>query len=823
MSLTSSVLTSAHSSRSQRAIEVRGASCRNLQGIDLDLPRHQLVVLTGVSGSGKSSLAVQTIGAAGQRRFLETIAPRLRERLERLDPPRFDRLTGVPPVILLRGDAAAYQQDSRSTVGTLLGVDRLLAEVFAVDGQRWCPDCQQPAVAETAASLLQWLEQTHPARRVLLIAPHEPRRGSPMECLAAGFVRAIWKDELGELATLTKWPRGANPWLVIDRLRVGQGGTERWLGSLDLAFHQGQGLCRILWETESTDDSWTLSLSGKTYAYREARLAPTCPGCDQSWSPVTSRMFDRRGQATACPACWRQPAGTTCPTCHGLQLPAETLEVRWVAETWRELQRRPLRELAVVAARQSVDPMLGARLQAAVAIHAGHLSLTTPTSHLTAGQIVRLLLASATTLPLADTLFVVEEPSAGCHPDDVPAVVAALRKLLSARNSVLAVDHHPQLVSAADFVGELGPGAGEHGGRLIASGPPASVIDRGDTVSGQAARSLAAPFVARSRREPRGRIKATGHHRWGDLNWPLGTLGIINGRAGAGQSSLLDALQAAVEHHHGKLAASESPWASVSLPPGWNELQRIEANPLQQSARSTVVTWLKMFQDLRALYAESSEARLRGWGPTQFSFLSPKGGRCPVCRGLGTRLIESPTLVTESLTCPECRGTRFRAEILEAKYRGLSIHELLQHTAAEALPLFRQLPNVAGRLQGLVELGLGYLVLGQPVATLSGGEAQRLRLASRLWGRPTGAAILLMDSPSDGLHPVDVDRLAGGLTRLVELGHTVIAIDHHRRLWDAADWVVELAVQDAHPVVSFAGTPEAWQGALVIRQAASPP
>ncbi len=792
-------------------IEVRGARCRNLQGVDIDLPRHQLVVLTGVSGSGKSSLAVQTIGAAGQRRFLETLSPRLRERLERLDPPRFDRLSGVPPAILLRGDAAAYQQDPRSTVGTLLGVDRLLAELFSVQGERWCPVCQQRATAESSLSLLQWLENELPDRRVLLLAPHDVRRGSPAECLAAGFVRAIWKDELGELATLTKWPRGAKPWLVIDRLRVGQGGIERWLESLELAFHQGDGQCRVLWENESNDSAPAWTLSGKKYADREASLTPTCAGCGRNWSPVTSRMFYRRGQATACPTCWRQPVGTECSDCHGLQLPVETLAVRWGAETWQTLQTRPLQELVTHPALQHPAPTLVARLQAAVHIHAGHLSLATPTSQLTAGQIVRLLLASATTLPLADTLFVIEEPCAGCHPDDVPAVVSAVRSLLSKRNSVLAVDHHPQFVAAADFIGELGPGAGEHGGRLIASGSPATVIDRNDTVTGQAARALAAPFVARTRREPRGWLQARGHQLWGDLDWPLGTLGVIQGRSGTGKSTLLAALQAAVEQHHGTLADSPSPWASVTLPPGWNELEFVTATPLQRTARSTVVTWLKIFQDVRTIYAESSEARLRGWGPTQFSFLSPKGGRCPVCRGLGTRLIESPTLVTESLTCPECRGTRFRAEILDAKYRGLSIHELLLHTAAEALPLFRQLPNVAGRLQGLIELGLGYLVLGQPVATLSGGEAQRLRLASRLWGRPTGAAILLMESPSDGLHPLDVDRLAGGITRLVELGHTVIAIDHHRALRDAADWVVQLDRDQGRPVITFAGPPEAAQ------------
>lgn len=785
------------SKRPVSSVQVRGARCHNLQSVDIDVPLHQLVVVTGVSGSGKSSLSVHTIGATGQRQFLETLSPRLRRHWDRLDPPEVDLVAHVPPAVIIQGDAPSLHHDPRSTVATLLGVESELADWFATAGVAHCPHCQIPVTAATPISVFDRLLQTALQRRAMITFPVTPSHRSPGEWVQAGYARALVNQETVSLGELKRWPPRSTLAIVVDRLKIDATAAERWHESLAIAFREGAGQIEVLWEADSTASSNRREMDGRSFESTIFSSTLECPTCRQTLRELTPELFQRRVQDSACPACVRTSAGSDCPACNGVQLCADALAVRVADRTWADWQSSPVVELAATS-----PTAIATRLHSLTAIGLGHLSLSRATAALSTGDICRVLLAQAAVLPTTDTLFVIEEPGAGWHPADVPKLVHTLRSLLDRRNSVLVVDHHPDVIHAADWVIELGPGAGHSGGLIVAAGPPIDLEATPQTATAQAWSLITQPPSARPVRTPNGWAELSdlriGSGTLTECRWPLGTLGVITGRSGCGKSSLLNTLHRAWTVAIGKPDPSpRTPtWNRCELPPGWMDVVLVDATPLNRHKRSTVVTWLKIYDELREVFANTAEAKRRGWTAAEFSFLSPHGGRCPICQGLGRRFVETGLQHQETVTCPECRGTRFRPEFLEARYRGLSMHDILMRTAAEAATLFRQLPKVFGRLHALAELGLGYLVLGQPVQSLSGGEVQRLKLASRLWGRATGPALLLCDAPSIGLHTLDIAALVRGLQQLVDLGHTVVVADHHRGILEAADWVGELTVSD---------------------------
>lgn len=797
---------------SRTVLQVRGARCHNLKAVDIDVPLHQLVVVTGVSGSGKTSLSVHTIGAAGQRQFLETLSPRLRRQWDRLDPPEVDHIAHVPPVVLLQGDAPSLHSDPRSTVATLLGVETELADWFSVNGVSYCPACDLPVAGATSASVFENLMRDVPDRRAMIAFQIKPAERSPGELVQAGYARAWVNDAILSLAEVKRWPSRTTVSVIVDRLKTDSATAQRWHESLAIAFREGAGRIEVLWEAAATDALMpgvsSHFIDGRPFYCRKFSSALHCGQCRKSLRSPTPMLFDRRMQDSACPDCVRSPAGTDCSTCDGLQLCDDARAVRVNGESWTAWQT-----IAVCDLPRDTTETIAVRLHSLVAIGLSHLRLSRATATLSNGDICRILLAQAAALPTTDTLFVIEEPGAGCHPADVPRLIAVLRSLLSQRNSVLVVDHHPDVIHAADHVVELGPGAGARGGEVVASDAPAVLEAADTTVTAQAWSATTAPFMAGKCRVPNGWSQLTAVRlescRLPECRWPLGTLGVITGRSGCGKSSLLEVLYRAWSVATGKPDPSTRPstWERCELPPGWTDVVLVDQTPLNRQKRSTVVTWLKIYDELREVFANTAEAKRRGWTAAQFSFLSPQGGRCAICQGLGRRFVETGLQHQETVTCPECRGTRFRPEFLEARYRGLSIHDVLMRTATEAATLFRQLPKVFSRLHALSELGLGYLVLGQPVLSLSGGEVQRLKLASRLWGRVTGPALLLCDTPSMGLHTLDIAALVRGLQQLVDLGNTVVVADHHRRILEAADWIGELD-GNAEVITMNAGAPE---------------
>lgn len=800
-------------SKNSATVQVRGARCHNLKAVDIDVPLHQFVVVTGVSGSGKSSLSVHTIGAAGQRQFLETLSPRWRRHWDRLDPPEVDHVAHVPPVVLIQGDAPSLHSDPRSTVATLLGVETDLADWFSTDGVSYCPACEIPVTAATPASVFEGLLHDFPQRKAMIAFPVTPGERSPGDLVQVGYARAIVNDEIVSLAELKRWPNRALVQIVVDRLVIDASSVQRWQESLAIAFREGVGRIEVLWETSTTDNALPGSrvrrLEPRTFHSREFSAALKCSQCQCELRPRSPALFDRRVQDSACPDCVRSPAGSDCSTCGGLQLCEDARAVRVDGQSWTNWQIEAVTELS----KRSCPSGIAARLQSLETLGLGHLTLGRATATLSNGDVCRILLAQAAVLPTTDTLFVVEEPGAGCHPADVPRLIDVLHSFLPRRNSVLVVDHHPDVIHAADWVVELGPGAGAQGGQIVAADAPGKLEAAPNTVTTQAWSAITGSFFPRKHRAANGSSSLKnlrlGSRMLAECSCPLGTLGVITGRSGCGKSSLLEVLHRAWSVAVGKPDPSTrlATWEHCALPPGWTDVVLVDQTPLNRQKRSTVVTWLKIYDELREVFANTAEAKRRGWTAAQFSFLSPQGGRCPICQGLGRRFVETGLQHQETVTCPECRGTRFRSEFLEARYRGLSIHDVLMRTAAEAAALFRHLPKVFSRLHALSELGLGYLVLGQPVLSLSGGEVQRLKLASRLWGRVTGPAILLCDTPSLGLHTLDIAALVRGLQQLVDLGHTVIVADHHRGILEAADWIGELKV-DGSAVTMSTGTPE---------------
>ncbi len=793
-------------------VQVRGARCHNLKAVDIDVPLHRLVVVTGVSGSGKSSLSVHTIGAAGQRQFLETLSPRLRRHWDRLDPPEVDHVAHVPPVVMIQGDAPSLHGDPRSTVATLLGVEAELIDWFSTRGVAYCPKCDIPVTGATPSSVFHALSTALSHRRAMISFPVKPAERSPGDLVQAGYARAIVNEELVSLAELKRWTGRATVQVVVDRLVIDGGSEQRWQESLAIAFREGTGRIEVLWEVLPTDPVLagvrSRRIDLRTFHSREFSATLACSHCSRELRPLTPALFDRRVQDSACPDCARSPAGTECSHCSGLQLGDDARAVRIDDRSWTQWHTTAVDHLPHPPVHAIAE-----RLQSLHAIGLGHLTLGRATATLSIGDVCRILLSQAAVLPTTDTLFVIEEPGAGCHPADVPRLLAVLQSLLSRRNSVLVVDHHPDVIHAADHVVELGPGAGARGGEVVASGTPAEMETNPATVTAQAWSIITAPWTTRKVRSPNGWSMLSsltlGSRSLRECRWPLGTLGVITGRSGCGKSVLLETMHRVWSVMIGKPDPSSRPptWQHFELPPGWTDVVLVDPTPLNRHKRSTVVTWLKIFDDLREVFANTAEAKRRGWTAAHFSFLSPQGGRCPICQGLGRRFVETGLQHQETVTCPECRGTRFRPEFLEARYRGLSIHDVLMRTATETATLFRHLPKVFSRLHALSELGLGYLVLGQPVQSLSGGEVQRLKLASRLWGRATGPALLLCDTPSMGLHTLDIAALVRGLQQLVDLGHTVVVADHHREILEAADWIGELDVVD-EVITMSAGTPE---------------
>jgi excinuclease ABC subunit A len=917
-------------------IRIRGARSHNLKNLSLELPRDRLIVVTGLSGSGKSSLAFDTLYAEGQRRYVESLSAYARQFLEQMEKPDVDSIDGLSPAIAI--EQKGLGRNPRSTVGTVTEIYDFLRLLYARAGDPHCFQCGRPIGAQTIPEIVDRLLELPEGSRIQVLAPVvRGRKGEfrreLQELRRSGFVRVRVDGELHDLEEELTLARNQPHTIevVVDRLVLKSGVERRLADSLEVAFRHGEEVCRVV-VGDSRD--------GATEIVFSQRFA--CPVCGVSYPELSPRLFSFNSPYGACPRCgglgahyfidpelivpderlslrqgaiapWgRKPApfhlsllaslgralgfdldtpfaelpaaarkailhGTgehaidfeheregraiafsrpfegvvamlekrrkeadehdeedlakyvssrPCPTCKGSRLRPEAQHVliggRSIVEVTRLSvgeARRFFAGLSLPAAKREVARRLleeiSSRLGFLAEVGLDYLTLDRPAASLSGGEGQRLRLATQIGSSLVGVVYILDEPSIGLHPRDNTRLLRILERLRDLGNTVIVVEHDRDTILAADHVVDMGPGAGEHGGQIVAEGTPLAMMSTpgsitGDYLSGR--RSIAVP---RTRRAGNGwtlrLLGARANNLRGlDLEIPLGTMTCVTGVSGSGKSSLVvDTLYPAVAR---KLYQSKARPGEHDALEGWQFLDKVvdvDQSPIGRTPRSNPATYTGLFTVIRELFAETPDARVRGYGPGRFSF-NVKGGRCEACRGDGLLRIEMHFLPDVFVVCDQCGGKRYNRDALEIRFKGRTIAEVLDLTISEALQFFSAIPAAASRLGVLVDVGLGYLRLGQPATTLSGGEAQRIKLARELARRSTGRTLYILDEPTTGLHFADIECLLGVLSRLVEAGNTVLVIEHNIDVIKTADYVIDLGPEggDRGGEIIAAGSPE---------------
>ena len=834
-------------------IRVRGARTHNLRNVDVDLPRDQLVVITGVSGSGKSSLAFDTLFAEGQRRFLDSLSASTRQLLDQIERPDFDELEGLPPTLSLEQRRTPAQ--ARSTLGTTTEIYDFLRLWYARAGTPHCPNCGRVVMPQSTGEIVDSILSLEEGRKAMLLAPLvRGRKGAHKELFERicrdGFVRARVDGEVvdaGSPPTLNA-KKAHTIDVVVDRIIVKESLRTRLRESVELALKIGEGACLISEQTPS--GGWEDHLYSSRFA---------CPDCELSFPPIETRSFSFNSPYGACPTCQGlgellpaevSSTGTAivCPDCGGARLNASARAVTCAGKPIHELTALPVgaaREFleqvfrdvsadAVVdgslnaftpAARlvtQRVLPDVLSRLRFLEQVGLSYLTLNRPAATLSGGEHQRARLAGCLGAGLIGVCYVLDEPTIGLHPRDTRRLLDTLLALRDQGNSVVVVEHDLEVMGAAQFLVDLGPGAGSEGGRVIACGTPAEVAKSPESITGvwlkqrsHRRNSKSAPPLPRRTVDGQpmlGVSNANLHNLQNvDVQIPLSRLVTVTGVSGSGKSTLIletlvPLIRSVLSARNFRDSASNSgkpkpdptvrpsaasKFATLAGAEAIDRLVLVDQSPLGRSGRSNPATASGMWDEIRRLFARTKESRLRGFRSARFSF-NAAGGRCEECRGRGTRRLAMHFLPDLELVCPACRGARFNTQTLQVRFRGLSVSDVLNLRISEALEFFANFANLASRLQTFVDVGLGYLQLGQSATTLSGGEAQRIRLASELSRPGLGRTLYVLDEPTTGLHPADVARLMTLLQGLVDQGHSVVVIEHNLEVIAAADWVIDL-------------------------------
>ncbi len=911
------------STPASESIRILGARQHNLKNLSLELPRGRLSVITGVSGSGKSSLAFDTLYAEGQRRYVESVSTYAKQFLERLPRPDVDAIHGLSPAVAIQPSAPA--RSARSTVGTATEIYDYLRLLFARLGQVHCPRCDRPIAPDTPAGIAAESAGWNEGETVLVLAPVERSKGQPWAeqargLVAAGFTR-IWRGR--EVMELDPPPRlgGAERAVrvVVDRLIWSAAERSRLVESCELAFGRGEGRLWLVVGSrapEPRSERWECARCGEPALRPEPALfsfnsplgvCPTCRGFGNvlvfdpalvvrnpdltlregaidpwagSWRRVFGPRLEKLAREEGVPldVPWKrlQPEhqklllhggprfrgaipflerrqqksykignrflvkryqrAVECATCHGRRLRPEALAVRLggrdisevsaldAAATLAFIEELPLddRQREVAA---HVLAEITSRLRYLVRVGLAYLTLDRLTRTLSTGEAQRIELANALGSNLSDVLYVLDEPTVGLHARDSRRLAGILRDLTRKGNTLVVVEHEPLLIREADHVVDLGPGAGERGGRLLFAGGGREA---------EAAPTATAQFLRGERRVERPRnlavprrwitVEGATHHNLQDLTvrFPLERLTCVTGVSGSGKSSLVEevlyrGLRRAVE------GAEEEPAGAHRRLAGAEQLKRValvDRSPIGRTPRSCPVSYVRAYAALREVFADQWGAKARGLTDTDFSFNVP-GGRCERCEGAGVVKVEMHFLADVLVPCDACGGERFQRRVLEVAYRGASIRQALDFTVDQAFEHFAKFPRFTRALHILRRVGLGYLRLGQPATQLSGGEAQRLKIARELGERAAGPTLYVLDEPTVGLHFADVQRLLEVLDDLVRRGDTVVVVEHHLDVIRNADHVIDLGPEGGEaggrlvaegPPEAVARVPQSWTG-----------
>ncbi|MEM9799863.1 MAG: excinuclease ABC subunit UvrA [Planctomycetota bacterium] len=921
------------------AIAIRGARQNNLRSVDVTLPRNALVAVTGISGSGKSSLAFDTLFREGQRRFLETLSAYARQFLGGLQKPEVDSIEGLSPAIAV--DQKSIARGNRSTVGTLTEIVDHLRVLFARAGVAYSPWCDLPVESRTPEAVVQELLDAHAGARLVVAAPLVKDRKGSFRALfqdlqRRGFVRARVDGEIVRLEEAPELERYKQHSIevVVDRLKPDPENPSRLRDAVEQALELGEG--ELVAIGESSERTWSTQRvcpeTGNELPPLEPRLfsfnsphgaCTTCDGLgvlkapseaavvrdpsltiregalavtkaagngllfpnvdfeflervgneagfdlDTPWKDMTRKQrrlvlegtgskryrdsFKWNGARSKGTGNWnriyrgvlgnlrrawergsrrkmvdRFLSEQVCPDCGGSRLNEFARFVRLGDVRIQELTSGPVEALVPkLRALQLTDRQariardllqeIERRAQFLVEVGLGYLTLDRGADTLSGGEAQRIRLAAQLGAGLQGVLYVLDEPSIGLHARDHERLLGALARLRDAGNSVVVVEHDETTLRSADWLIDVGPAAGRHGGEIVSSGPPAEVARSGvDTPTGRLLRGEIHMPAPESRREGSGEfIEVRGASAFNlkgvDVRIPLGTLTAVTGVSGSGKSTLVDrTLKRALLRHLERETPDPGPHDAIAGLEHVDDLVAITAAPIGRTPRSNPATYTKVFGPIRELFASLPEAKMRGYTKSRFSF-NVAGGRCEECLGAGVKVMELQFLSPVTVPCDECGGRRFQEETLDVRYREHSIADVLAMTVEDAVELFHDHPLIVRPLQLMVDVGLGYLTLGQPSPTLSGGEAQRIKLVTYLAKRPSGHTLFLLDEPTTGLHMEDVGRLVGALQRLVDKGHSVLVIEHNLELVQAADHVIDLGPEggEGGGRILATGTPE---------------
>jgi excinuclease ABC subunit A len=818
-------------------IVIKGARAHNLKNIEVEIPRDRLVVVTGVSGSGKSSLAFDTLYAEGQRRYLESLGADARQLLQQLPQPDVDSIEGLSPTIAVQQKPALTSP--RSTVGTLTDVQDYLRVLFARVGQPHCVSCGHAIRAHTVEQIVDLLLALPAQTRIIVLAPVSLLQAGNVaerlrELARQGFARVLIDGEMRELGNEGSFDAGAVRQLdlVIDRLVVRDGIERRLADSLEVASRHGDRVVKM----QLLDGNEASSQRELLFSLRFA-----CVHCGAVLPEITPSMFSFNSPQGACPTfnglgvitaargkrnkAGSQDGTTPCPECNGTRLRKESLAVRiegcnisdiavWPIDQAREFfSGLAFGDDRKVVGQKIVDQIVR-RLRVMAELGLGYLSLDRPTVTLSGGELQRVRLATQIGSAMAGVLYVLDEPSIGLHQKDNAKLLTLLKQLRDAGNTVLVVEHDRETMREADYLIDMGPGAGVQGGEVVAHGTPSEICRNERSRTGRYLSGLTKVPMSSTRRGGSNFLTVRNAKARNlknlTVNIPIGAMTCVTGVSGAGKSTLvMDVLYPGVA---ARLQRRKTGAGGNAVILGWENFDRVigvDQSPIGRTARSNPATYTGLYDHLRELFAQLPEARVRGYESERFSF-NASGGRCEACGGEGVTRVEMYFLPEIYVTCAVCKGRRYNRETLDIKYKGMSIADILDLTVDQALELLANVPAIHDRLRTLRDVGLGYLQLGQPASTLAGGEAQRVKLARELARRSTGRSLYVLDEPTAGLHFEDVHTLLELLHRLTELGNTIVIVEHNLDVIKNADYVIDLGPEggDRGGELIACGSPE---------------
>jgi len=920
-----------------KSIDIRGARTHNLCNLDLSLPRDKLIVFTGLSGSGKSSLAFDTIYAEGQRRYVESLSAYARQFLSMMEKPDVDHIDGLSPAISIEQKSTSH--NPRSTVGTVTEIYDYLRLLFARAGIPRCPDHDTTLEAQTVSQMVDQVLAMPEGTRLMLLAPVvDNRKGEHVQLMqdlmAQGFIRARIDGEVYELDQPPKLDlrRKHTIEAIVDRFRVKQDIRLRLAESFETALRIADGVARIAWMDDTGQeevifsDRFACNLCGYSLTELEPRLfsfnnpSGACPSCDglgvkqffdpervvvnrslslaggaiRGWDRRTTYYYqmissladhyefdvempfeelddklqkivlfgsgsekidffyqnsrgmevrkrhrfegvipnlERRYRETESGAVREELAkflnSQACPECGGTRLNRAARHVFVSDHSLPEITGKSVgnakaffNNLALDGWRATIADKIVKEISDRIGflsdVGLDYLSLDRSAETLSGGEAQRIRLASQIGSGLVGVMYILDEPSIGLHQRDNQRLLGTLTHLRDIGNTVIVVEHDEEAIMSADHVVDLGPGAGVHGGKVVAQGTPEDVMNSPESLTGQylsGQRAIAVPDD-RTTPDPERQIRIAGARgnnlKSIDASIPVGLMTCVTGVSGSGKSTLVnDTLYKAVADLLNRTSRNPAPHDEIL---GLDHIDRvidISQSPIGRTPRSNPATYSGLFTPIRELFAGTQEARSRGYMPGRFSF-NVKGGRCEACQGDGVLKVEMHFLPDVYVPCDVCRGKRYNRETLEIRYKGKNIHEVLEMTVEDALEFFRNVPVVAKKLQTLTDVGLSYVRLGQNATTLSGGEAQRVKLAKELSKRDTGRTLYILDEPTTGLHFHDIEHLLEVLHRLRDRGNTIVVIEHNLDVIKTADWVIDLGPEggDGGGEVIAAGTPE---------------